>query len=90
MSALDARIRFLAREEAAALVGAPAGVQADGDSAPTAEQMQEQITILHEHLHHAATTISGLEERIAALEKATTQTTTPARRTSRKTTDTPE
>jgi hypothetical protein len=80
-------MRAIAREEAGALLGVPGGVQATA-SAPTAEQMQQQLTDLHEHLHHAATSISRLEERVAALEKTPGQTTSSARRTSRKTTDT--
>jgi prefoldin subunit 5 len=92
-SPLDSRMRVIAREEVAALLGTPKGVQADGDSTPTAEQMQQQITDLHEHLHHAATTISRLSARIDTLEKAagrTDQEERPAtRRTARKTT-TPE
>ena len=85
--ALDGRIRKLAREEATALLGTPAGAQEAG-SAPTAEQMQQQITDLHEHLHHAATTISRLEARVGVLETAAgaaDQEDRPtARRTSRK------
>jgi hypothetical protein len=81
-SPLDGRIRSIAREEATALLGVPGGVQATA-SVPSAEQMQQQLTDLHEHLHHTATTISRLEERIAALEGAG-QTTSPSRRTSRK------
>ncbi|MBP5870823.1 hypothetical protein [Streptomyces scabiei] len=73
MSALDGRIRHLAREEAAALLGVPSGAPAAADSTSTAEQMQQQITDLHEHLHHAATTISRLEGRIDVLEKAARQ-----------------
>lgn len=88
-SPLDGRIRSIAREEASALLGVPGGVQEAADSAPTAEQMQQQITDLHEHLHQAATTISRLEQRIDALEKEPPA----ARRASRKTggtTATPE
>ena len=69
-SPLDGRIRAIAREEAGALLGVPNGVQAAASSAPTPEQMQQQIVDLHEHLHQAATTISRLERRIDALEKA--------------------
>lgn len=88
-SPLDSRMRAIAREEAGALLGVPGGVQAVAGSAPTAEQMQQQITDLHEHLHHAATAITKLEQRVDALEKE--QPT--ARRTPRKTsgaTATPE
>ncbi len=92
-SPLDSRMRVIAREEAAALLGVPNGVRADGDASPTAEQMQQQITDLHEHLHHAATTISKLSARLDTLEKAagrTDQEERPtARRNTRKTT-TPE
>lgn len=77
-SPLDGRIRAIAREEAAALIGAPPDGQA-----PTAAQMQQQITDLHEHLHHAATTIKHLEDRLDALEK--TATAPAPRRASRKT-----
>jgi hypothetical protein len=31
--------------------------------------LQQQITDLHEHLHHAATTIKRLEDRVDVLEK---------------------
>lgn len=96
-SPLDGRIRAIAREEATALLGVPGGVQAATNSAPAPEQMQQQITDLHEHLHHAATTIARMEGRISALEKAAGQTDQEdrptARRTSRKTsgtTPTPE
>lgn len=79
-SPLDGRIRKLAREEAAALTG-------HTDNAPSLEQMQQQITDLHEHLHHAATTIARLDARLDVLEKAAGQTgqEKPApRRTARK------
>lgn len=82
MSALDGRIRTLAREEAAALLGVPSAVSAADDSVPTVAQLQQQITDLHEHLHHAATTIKRLEDRIDSLEKASSAPT--PRRTSRK------
>lgn len=70
-SPLDGRIRAIAREEATALLGVPGGAQA---VTPTPDQMQQQITDLHEHLHHAATTIARMEGRISALEKAAGQT----------------
>lgn len=88
-SPLDSRMRAIARVEVEALLGVPNGVPAAAGSAPTPEQMQQQITDLHEHLHHAATAITKLEQRVDALEKE--QPT--ARRTSRKTsgaTATPE
>lgn len=69
-SPLDSRMRAIAREEAGALLGVPGGASAVADSAPTLEQMQQQITDLHEHLHQAATTIGRLDARIDALEKA--------------------
>lgn len=82
-SPLDGRIRKLAREEAEEAVrgagGNPAAVDVQG--------LQQQITDLHEHLHHTATTISRLEARIDALEKANGQTdqeTRPAMRRARK------
>ena len=80
-SPLDSRMRAIAREEAGALLGVPGGVQAAAGSAPTPEQMQQQITDLHEHLHLAATNITRLEERVDSLEKE--QPT--ARRATRKT-----
>lgn len=85
-------MRAIAREEATALLGVPDGVQAASSSAPTAEQMQQQITDLHEHLHTAATNISRLEERIGALENAGKQTDQTPRRVTRKAggTSTPE
>lgn len=96
-SPLDGRIRAIAREEATALLGVPGGVQAATNSAPTPEQMQQQITDLHEHLHHAATTISRLEARVGALEKAAGQTDQEDRPTAKRaprktggTTPTPE
>lgn len=96
-SPLDSRMRVIARQEATALLGVPGGVPEVDASATTAEQMQQQITDLHEHLHHAATTISRLEARVDALEKAPGQADLEerptARRTSRKasgTTPTPE
>ena len=88
-SPLDNRMRAIAREEANALLGVPGGVQAAAGSVPTPEQLQQQITDLHEHLHHAATAIAKLEQRVDSLEKE--QPT--ARRTPRKTggaTTTPE
>jgi uncharacterized protein YecA (UPF0149 family) len=80
-SPLDSRMRAIAREEAGALLGVPGGAQALAGSAPTPEQMQQQITDLHEHLHHTATAIAKLEERVDSLEKE--QPT--VRRTPRKT-----
>lgn len=82
MSALDGRIRALAREEAAALLGVPTGVESAAGGEPTATQLQEQITVLHERLHHAATTIKHLENRVDTLEK--TATAPVPRRASRK------
>jgi flagellar biosynthesis chaperone FliJ len=83
-SPLDHRIRAVAREEAedaVRSVGAPTTTAAD------VQALQRQITDLHEHLHHAVTTISRLDARIDALEKATGQTdqeTRPAARRTRK------
>jgi hypothetical protein len=65
-SPLDGRIRKLAREEAANALVTPATAP---DSDRVAE-LQQQITDLHEHLHHAATTIKRLEDRVDLLEKA--------------------
>lgn len=84
-SPLDNRMRAIAREEAAGLLGVPGGVPTAADSAPTAEQMQQQITDLHEHLHVAATNISRLEERLGALEQAGKQADQASRRVTRKT-----
>lgn len=81
-SPLDGRIRAIAREEAAALVGAPSEAQAAAGSEPTAAQLQQQIKDLHEHLHHAATTIKHLEDRVDTLEK--TAAAPAPRRASRK------
>jgi hypothetical protein len=96
-SPLDSRMRTIARQEASALLGVPDGVQPVATSAPTAEQLQEQITYLHEHLHLAATKLSSAEDRIRVLEKAAAQAGVedrpPARRAPRKTgatTPTPE
>ena len=91
-SPLDNRMRAIAREEAGALLGVPGGVQETAGSAPTVEQMQQQITDLHEHLHVAATNISRLEERIGALEQAGKQADQASRRVTRKAggTSTPE
>lgn len=96
-SPLEGRIRSIAREEASALLGVPGGVQLAAGSTPDAEQMQQQLTDLHEHLHHAATTISKLEQRVGALEasagQANQEDRPSARRASRKTngsTPTPE
>jgi hypothetical protein len=63
-SPLDGRIRKLAREEAAGLLGVGA------PEAPDLQGLQQQITDLHEHLHQAATTIARLEDRVGVLEKA--------------------
>lgn len=85
-SPLDSRMRAIARQEAEALLGVPSGVQVAAGSEPTASQMQQQITDLHEHLHHAATTISRLETRLGALEKAVGQTDQEERPTARRAT----
>lgn len=66
-SPLDGRIRAIAREEAASLTGHAT------DGAPSLDHLQQQITDLHEHLHHAATTIKRLEGRVDVLEKAAAQ-----------------
>lgn len=94
MSALDGRIRKLAREEAAALfdgVKSPSAEMESTNGTAHAPDLQQQITDLHEHLHHAATTISRLEARIDVLEKTADQTSqeqpTTVRRTRRKTSD---
>lgn len=64
-SPLDSRIRHLAREEATALLGVGQPIAASGTA-----DLQQQITDLHEHLHHAATTIARLDKRVDALEAA--------------------
>lgn len=94
-SPLDGRIRKLAREEAAQAL-----LKAGGQPVSTAngpEDLQQQITDLHEHLHHAATAIARLDKRIDALETAAgpanvdalavATTETPRPRGRRKTTD---
>lgn len=77
MSALDGRIRKLAREEAALALS---GQTTDGPPS----DLQQQITDLHEHLHHATTTIKRLEDRVDALEKTTGQTDQEQRPTARR------
>lgn len=79
-SPLDGRIRKLAREEAALALS---GQTTDGPPS----DLQQQITDLHEHLHHATTTIKRLEDRVDALEKTVTAPATPARRAARKESD---
>lgn len=83
-SPLDGRIRALAREEAAEAIRG-IGVT----TAPDTQGLQQQITDLHEHLHHAATLISRLEARVDALEAApkTEPAESISRRTRRKATD---
>lgn len=66
MASLQDRIQHAAREAVASALSGSEAV----DSAPTRAQLQQQITDLHEHLHHAATTIKRLEDRVEALEKA--------------------
>jgi hypothetical protein len=66
-SPLDGRIRKLAREEA---TQALLGVGQPNHAAPDTAGLQQQITDLHEHLHHAATAIDRLGKRIDALEAA--------------------
>jgi hypothetical protein len=70
MSALEGRIRKLAREEAAAMFTTPAtATDADFNTDRVAD-LQQQITDLHEHLHQAVTVIKRLEDRVDALEAA--------------------
>ena len=71
-SPLEARIRKAAREEAELALN---GQTADGSSS----DLQRQITDLHEHLHHAATVIKRLEDRVDVLEKAPTRAARSAR-----------
>lgn len=82
-SPLDGRIRKLAREEAASMFTGPVTATASGFNTDRAAELQKQITDLHEHLHHAATTIKRLEDRVDTLEKTATAPT--QRRASRKT-----
>lgn len=70
-SPLDGRIRNIAREEARE------AVQSVGVLTTTSvdtQGLQQQITDLHEHLHHLATVNKRMEERLDALEKASEQT----------------
>lgn len=87
-SPLDHRMRAIAREEAAEAVR---GAGASDPAALDAPSLQQQITDLHEHLHHAVTTISHLSGRVDALENAATlavqEPTAGVRRTRRKTVD---
>ena len=82
-SPLDGRIRKLAREEAAEAVRS-VGVPPLNTTPLDTQGLQQQITDLHEHLHHAATTIKRLEDRIDVLEKTATQPD-PQRPTGRRT-----
>jgi methyl-accepting chemotaxis protein len=69
MSALDGRIRRLAREEAAAMFTTPAAATGADVSTDRVAELQQQITDLHEHLHQAVTVIKRLEARVDVLEK---------------------
>lgn len=85
-SPLDGRMRAIAREEAATLLGGSPVSPGLADGLTASDwraEMQQQITDLHEHLHHAATTIKHLEDRVDTLEKTATAPT--QRRGSRKT-----
>lgn len=81
-SPLDGRIRKMAREEAEDVVRS---VSVPTTTAVDVQGLQRQITDLHEHLHHAVTTISRLDARLDALEKATGQTDQEARPAARRT-----
>jgi cell division septum initiation protein DivIVA len=84
-SPLDGRIRKLAREEVTALldsIKSPSAEMAGVGKPVQGGELQQQITDLHEHLHHAATSIKRLEDRIDALEK--TSSATAVRRATRK------
>lgn len=72
-SPLNGRIRSIAREEAATLLGGAPVSAALADGLTPTQDLQQQITDLHEHLHHAATTIKRLEDRIDVLEKTAAQ-----------------
>lgn len=84
-SPLDGRIRSIAQEAAAEAVR---GVGVLNTTELDVHGLQQQITDLHEHLHHAATAIKRLEDRIDVLEKtagrADQQPRPTARRTGRK------
>jgi hypothetical protein len=87
MSALEGRIRKLAREEAASMFTIPAtATDADFNTDRIAD-LQQQITDLHEHLHQAVTVVKRLEDRVDALEKTPSvseQEERPAARRTRK------
>lgn len=84
-SPLDGRIRKLAREEAASMLATPA-TTADSDvNTDRAAELQQQITDLHEHLHHAATVLERLGDRLGVLENAAGQTDPQQRPTGRRT-----
>ncbi|HSE08472.1 MAG TPA: hypothetical protein VLB29_07385 [Nocardioidaceae bacterium] len=87
-SPLDGRIRKLAREEVTTLldsIKSPSAEMTAVAKPVQAGELQQQITDLHEHLHHAATTISRLEARVDALEKAAGQTDQQQRPAGRRT-----
>ncbi len=84
-SPLDGRIRKLAREEAASMFTNPTTATAADMNTDRTAELQQQITDLHEHLHHAATTISRLEARVDALEKPVGQTDPQQRPVGRRT-----
>jgi hypothetical protein len=82
-SPLDGRIRKLAREEVTSMFATPATATAADFNIDRVAELQQQITDLHEHLHHAATTIKRLEDRVDVLEKtpsASEQAKTASRR----------
>lgn len=81
-SPLDGRIRSIAREEAAEAVR---GVGVLNTTSLDTQGLQQQITDLHEHLHHAATAIKRLEDRIDVLEKTAGQTDQQQRPVGRRT-----
>lgn len=88
-SPLDGRIRALAREEAASMFATPATATGTAINTDQVAELQQQITDLHEHLHHATTITSQLEARVDALEAAvkTESAESISRRTRRKTTE---
>jgi septal ring factor EnvC (AmiA/AmiB activator) len=95
-SPLDGRIRKLAREEAAGLLGvAPAQAAAgDGDRVEALEKevatLRQKLTAAHERTQQALTGIEALTTRVQALEDAAAPTAkTTARRTARKESDDP-
>lgn len=87
-SPLDGRIRSIARDEAQQAIQ---GVGVLDTTALDAQGLQQQITDLHEHLHHVTTMLSRVEKRLDVVEQTSGQTSQeqpePVRRSRRKTVD---